>query len=298
VPQERARVGVATCALAPDLDEDGPLLLDALRAAGADPRVVRWDDDTVDWGSFDSVLVRSTWDYPLRRREFLAWSQLCRRTTNPADVLAWNTDKRYLDDLSRAGVATVPTVFVEPGAAVPQGWASGGDVVVKPAVSGSAADTGRFRGPDDPAATALVAALHAQGRTAMVQPYLPGIDTDGETSLVFLGGRFSHAVRREPLLGGDGVRGAVVVADVLATVRAVAPTVAQLALAERTLDAVPGGRERLGYARVDVIPGAGGPVLLELEATDCFLFLSFAAPAARARMAEHVLRPAAGPHPR
>jgi glutathione synthase/RimK-type ligase-like ATP-grasp enzyme len=298
VPRQRPHIGVATCALAPDLDEDGPLLMDALESAGADASVALWDDDGVNWASFDAVLVRSTWDYPLRRTQFLAWSRRCRRTTNPADVLAWNTDKRYLDDLSAAGVPTVPTVFVEPGGAVPRDWGSHADVVVKPAVSGSAADTGRFRGPDDPAALELLAALHGQGRTAMVQPYLPGIDTDGETSLVFLGDRFSHAVRREPLLGGAGVPGAVVVADVLATVRAVEPTAAQLSLADRTLDAVPGGRERLGYARVDVIPGPDGPVLLELEATDCFLFLSFAAAAARARMAEHVLRPPAGPPPR
>ena len=293
MPDRRPHIGVATCGLAPDLDEDGPLLLGALEAAGARPSVAVWDDDAVDWASFDAVLVRSTWDYPLRRSEFLTWSRRCRRTTNPADVLAWNTDKRYLDDLSRAGVATVPTVFVDPGSSVPRGFGTG-DVVVKPAVSGSAADTGRFRGPDDPAAAGLIATLHEQGRTAMVQPYLAGIDTDGETSLVFLGGRFSHAVRREPLLGGNGVRGPVVVADVLATVRAVEPTAAQLALAGRTLEAVPGGPERLGYARVDVIPGPDGPVLLELEATDCFLFLSFASAAARLRMAEHTLRPPAG----
>ncbi|WP_097182212.1 ATP-grasp domain-containing protein [Blastococcus haudaquaticus] len=164
-------------------------------------------------------------------------------------------------------------------------------------MSGSAADTGRFRRPDEPAAAELVAALHAQGRTAMVQPYLAGIDTEGETSLVFLGGRFSHAVRREPLLAGSGVRRPVVVADVLATVRAVEPTGEQLSLAERTLDAVPGGPGRLGYARVDVIPGPDGPVLLELEATDCFLFLAFASPAARMRLAEHVLRPVTGTRP-
>lgn len=288
----RPHIAVATCALAPDLDEDGPLLVEALRTAGADATVALWDDDAVDWAAPDAVLVRSTWDYPLRRAEFLAWSRACRRTVNPSDVLSWNTDKRYLSDLSAAGVATVPTAFVDPGGSVPAGSTGDGDVVVKPAVSGSAADTGRFRGPDDPGAVELLAALHAQGRTAMVQPYLDGIDTDGETSLVFLGGRFSHAVRRAPLLGGNGVRGAVVVADVLATVRAVEPDAAQLSLAERTLDAVPGGRARLGYVRVDVIPGPDGPVLLELEATDCFLFLSFARPEARARLAGHVLRAA------
>jgi len=205
---------------------------------------------------------------------------------NPGDVLDWSTDKRYLGDLARVGVPTVPTVLVPPGAA----WtAPDGDHVVKPTVSGSAADTGRFRGPGDQEAAALVARLHAQGRTAMVEPYLPGIEVDGETSLVFLGGVLSHAVRRAPLLTTTGVRAAVGVADVLAGLRAVPVTEAQRTVAEAALDAVPGGRARLSYARVDLVPGPAGPVLLELEATDCFLFLSFATGAARARMAAHVV---------
>ncbi|WP_220036007.1 ATP-grasp domain-containing protein [Modestobacter versicolor] len=280
-------IGVATCAAVPDLDEDGGLLLAALHEAGARARPVVWDDPAVDWAAFDAVLVRSTWDYPLRHAEFLRWARGCPRTVNPVDVLAWNTDKRYLDDLARAGVPTVPTVLVPPGTA----WtAPDGDHVVKPTVSGSAADTGRFRDRGDPEAAALVARLHAQGRTAMVQPYLPGIEAEGETSVVFLGGVLSHAVRRAPLLTATGVRAAVGVADVLAELRAVPVTGAQRAVAEAALDAVPGGRDRLSYARVDLVPGPAGPVLLELEATDCFLFLSVAAePAAVARMAAHVV---------
>lgn len=112
----------------------------------------------------------------------------------------WNTDKRYLADLADAGVPTVPTVFVQPGEPMPE---QNGDCVIKPTVSGSAADTGRFPRTDDGAAAALVERLHSQGRTAMVQPYLPGIDVDGETSMVFLG-TYSHAVRREPLLTDSG----------------------------------------------------------------------------------------------
>ena len=279
-------IGVATCAAVPDLDEDGELLLAALRAAGVRARPVVWDDPVVDWSALDAVLVRSTWDYPLRREEFLAWARACPRTANPVDVLVWNTDKRYLDDLARAGVPTVPTVLVPPGAA----WTPPeGDHVVKPTVSGSAADTGRFRDPGDPEAAALVARLHAQGRTAMVQPYLPGIEVDGETSVVFLGGVFSHAVRRAPLLTSTGVRAPVVVADVMAELRAVPVDDAQRAVAEAALDAVPGGRDRLSYARVDLVPGPAGPVVLELEATDCFLFLGFAPVDARARLAAHVV---------
>ncbi|WP_138758505.1 ATP-grasp domain-containing protein [Modestobacter altitudinis] len=280
------RIGVATCAAAPQLDEDGPLLLAALADVGVRARPVVWDDPRVDWAAFDAVLVRSTWDYPLRREEFLAWTARCPAMVNPREVLAWNTDKHYLDDLARAGVPTIPTVFVPPD----HSWtAPEGDYVVKPTVSGSAADTGRFRRPDDPGALALVARLHAQGRTAMVQPYLPGIERDGETSVVFLGGVLSHAVRREPLLTVDGVRAAVVVADVLGSVREVRVTDAQRAVAEAALAAVPGGRQQLGYARVDLVPGPTGPVVLEVEATDCFLFLASASAEGRRRLAEHVV---------
>ena len=282
----RPRIGVATCAAAPDLDEDGDLLLSALAAAGAEAHVGTWDDPGIAWADLDGVLVRSTWDYPLRRDEFLTWVRSCRRTANPADVLAWNTDKRYLADLARAGVPTVPGVLVPPGARlVPPD----GDYVVKPTITGSAADTGRFADPGDRAAAALVAHLHSQGRTALVQPYLPGIEAEGETSVVFLGGVLSHAVRREPLLTVGGVRRAVVVADVLATVRPAALSAAQRAVAEAALTAVPGGRGRLSYARVDLVPGADGPLVLELEATDCFLFLSSATADACSRLAEHVV---------
>lgn len=278
------RIAVATCSLAPDLDEDGELLLAALAEAGLSARPQLWDDPDVDWAAFDLVLVRSTWDYPLRRDAFLAWSRSCRRTANPQHVLEWNTDKHYLRDLAEAGVPTVATVFVSPGER-PQ-WPSD-DYVVKPTVSGSAADTGRFAA-DDPRAHDLVRRLHAQGRTAMLQPYVSGIDVDGETSLVYLGGVYSHAVRRAPLLTTTGVREPVVVADVLGTLRRVEATPAQRQVAEAALDAVPGAPEGLTYARIDLIPDSDGPVVLELEATDCFLFLSYATPDALSRMTGHL----------
>lgn len=275
------RIGIATSCLAPGLDEDAGLLRDALAGTGVIFETGIWDDPSVDWASYDHVLVRSTWDYPLKLDAFLTWIRVCRQTANPAKVLEWNTDKRYLDDLAAAGVPTVPTVFVPPGTRATAPWQ---DVVVKPAVSGSAADTGRFAhaGSDD--AVALISTLHGDGRTAMVQPYHSGIDTQGETSMIYLGSEFSHAVRREPLLAGSGVRGPVVVADVLATVKQVTPTAAQLDVAGAALDAVPGGREQLSYARVDLIPGDDGPLLLELEATDCFLFLAFSTAGARERL--------------
>ena len=293
------RVGIATCSLAPELDEDGTLLRAAFESLGVPSAVGVWNDPAVDWSLFDTVLVRSTWDYPSQRTAFLRWTRSCAATINPADVLQWNTDKSYLLDLAAAGVPIVPTEFVAPGAAPSVGWR---DVVIKPSVGGSAADTGRFATTATPGAQCLIASLHAAGREVMVQPYQHGIDTDGETSLVFIDGAFSHAVRRAPLLErcdgssagpgeqGGGPRGPVTVAEVLATVRQVEPTPHQHAVAAAAIEAAPGGRAALAYARVDLVPGATGPALLELEATDCFLFLAYGDATAASRLAASTCR--------
>src|SRR3954468_18656738 len=105
---------LASCAQARGLDDDEPLLLDALAAAGATAAAADWADPTVEWAAADAVVVRSTWDYAPRRDEFLAWARRVEAATplhNPAAVLAWNTDKRYLAELAADGLAVVPTAW-------------------------------------------------------------------------------------------------------------------------------------------------------------------------------------------
>ena len=115
---ETKSIALVSARAAQGLDEDMPPLLGALRAAGADVHVVDWDDDSVDWARFDLALLRSTWDASIRLAEFLAWGERVAKLTtllNPLAVIRWNTDKRYMRDLARAGVPIVPTQFVEPG---------------------------------------------------------------------------------------------------------------------------------------------------------------------------------------
>ena len=112
------RVALATCAAIPALEPDDQLLLPALAAHGIDAVPAVWDDGAVEWDAFDLVVLRSTWDYAERRDEFLAWAGSLRRVENPVSLLEWNTDKRYLEHLAAAGVPTVPTRFVAPGASV------------------------------------------------------------------------------------------------------------------------------------------------------------------------------------
>ncbi|MFF5172242.1 RimK family alpha-L-glutamate ligase [Micromonospora sp. NPDC000089] len=277
----RPRVALVTCDRLADLDPDDRLVLAPLADRGVPADVAVWDDPTVDWAAYDLVVLRSPWDYALRRDEFVAWADSVPRLANPADVVRWNTDKRYLGELSAAGVPTVPTSWVLPGAS----WtppADAGEYVIKPAVSAGSQDTGRYD-LADPAhrelALAHVGRLSAAGRVTMVQPYLSAVDTAGETALLHLAGpdglAYSHAIRKGPMLDGPdlGVDGLYKPEEISAR----QATDDQLEVARRVLAAVPGGTERLLYARVDLIPGPDGtPVLVELELTEPSLFLGWA----------------------
>jgi hypothetical protein len=184
-------VALVTCGELPHLDPDDQLLTGPLAEVGVSAVPAVWDDPTVDWTGFQLAVVRSAWDYARRRDEFVAWAERVPQVLNPAHVIRWNTDKRYLGELARAGAPVVPTEWYAPG----EPWAAPatGDWVIKPAVSAGSLDTGRYdlASPTHrELAVEHVARLHAAGRVAMVQPFLPAVDDYGETSLLYFDGRY------------------------------------------------------------------------------------------------------------
>lgn len=264
---------MVTASVARGLDDDLPPLAEALGRRGVAHELVDWDDPAVDWGAFDLAVVRSVWDYTRRRDELLAWADRVAATTplhNPPATLRWSSDKRYLDELARAGVPVVPTAFAEPGE--PMAWPDG-EVVVKPMVSAGSLDTERHPAGDRAGAENHVARLHADGRAAMAQPYMAGVEDAGETAMVHLGGAFRHAVRKGPLL----VPGLAIVGDLFVEedISPASPTPDQAAVSRAALAAVPGGAGDLLYARVDLVPGPDGdPLVIELELLEPSLFLA------------------------
>ncbi|MEV4511948.1 hypothetical protein AB0K00_23650 [Dactylosporangium sp. NPDC049525] len=273
-----ARVALVTCAELPDLDPDDQSLVPALAAAGITGVPAVWDDPAVDWSAFDLAVVRNTWDYPKRRAEFTAWAESVPQLANAADVIAWNTDKRYLRQLADTGIPIVPTTWVEPGDPVHLDTGDA-EIVVKPAVSVGSVDTGRYRLPEQAdLATAHIARLQAAGRLVMVQPYLADVDTAGETALLFIAGEFSHAIRKGPILTGPDEGVETLYQEESITPRT--PSPAEHALAERVLAALPFDRAALLYARVDLLPTpSGDPVVIEVELTEPSLFLTTTADA-------------------
>jgi hypothetical protein len=277
--REQSRVALVTSDLYPDLYADDHPLRDALRARGVAVDAVRWDDPAADWAAYDLTVLRSPWDYSARRDAFVAWARSVPRLANPADVVEWNTDKRYLRELAAAGIPVTPTVYIQPGC--PWLPPASGEWVIKPSISAGSQDTGRYALPEQAElASAHVSRLGAAGRTAMIQPYLAAVDTTGETAVLCTPDAtgeltYSHAIRKGPLLTGPDT--GVPAGEYREEISARLPTESELDVVARVLAAIPGGAKRLLYARVDLIPGPdGAPVLLELELTEPSLFLRHA----------------------
>ncbi len=264
-------LALVTCRAALGLDTDLPLLQRELPEA----TVAAWDDPTIDWSEFSVAIVRSTWDYHTRHDDFLRWARHVSdvsRLWNPVEVIEWNTDKRYLAGLAGQGVPIVPTTFVT-GADDIDADGLAGDVVVKPSVGAGSNGVFRSRG-DQSAAVAHARQLVADGLTVMVQPYLAEVETVGETGLVYVGGAFSHAFRKSAILAEP-----IEFEGGLMAVETSSPhvaTAAERALGDRTAGLLP----ETAYARIDLLPTADGPVLLEVELTEPSLFLQHDAGAA------------------
>ncbi len=277
------RIALATCLKLPEPDPDAAPLVEELKRRGADAQWIAWDDPQVNLAAFDLCVIRSTWNYIHRHRDFLDWARRAAKKTrllNPLSVVRWNSDKGYLTELEGRGIPIVPTLFVERGPVAhlremlhPTTWS---DVVIKPRVGAASFATRRFSSRNfDEGAKFL--SEHAARRPMLIQPYLKSVETHGERALVWIDGKFTHAVTKRLRLEthGEGVSEAQPVSK------------EEAAFATRVLE--PWASDLL-YARVDLARDErGGLVLMELELIEPSLFLT-QSPAALGRLAAACLK--------
>ncbi len=267
VPMRAPKViAIATCTDFPQLTRDDQLLLPELAALGISGQPAVWDDPGVDWGSFDAVLIRSTWSYYLTLSRFLAWIDAVDAQTtlwNAATIVRWNCHKSYLADLEAKGVPIIPTVRLESPRQIERVMADKhwNEVVVKPAVSAGANRTYRLTQSGIPGEKPIPRELEGVGEL-LLQPYYPSVTSEGERSLVFFDGEFSHAFLRSPKLESN---------PKLTEGSPYTPNVRELEVARRAIEAAPGPTL---YCRVDLVPDQSSvPRLMELEMIEPALWL-------------------------
>ena len=261
------KVAIATCQ-GENVDPDSPLLLSALREIGLDPYLCVWDDESVDWDSFDISVLRSTWDYASRRDEFLNWASQVPRLWNPFEVVRYSSDKHYLSDISSRGHRVVETVFCDVGDS-PEFPDS--DFVVKPSVGAGSMEAARYSPDETERASEHVRRLHIAKRDVLIQPYVASVDEIGERALVYIDGEFSHAMTKGAMLNVDELdRNKLFRWEQMSTAHAEEDAVAFATNVLSDLEFAD-----LLYSRVDIVRTADGWALMELELVEPSLFLSF-----------------------
>jgi glutathione synthase/RimK-type ligase-like ATP-grasp enzyme len=264
---------IAFLAPAPDYPENWDWAFEPqsrpLLARGATVDAIRWTD-AQDLRGYDLVLSLLAWGYHLCYEDWLSFLQCAQSEAlplvNPPELLRWNSDKAYLQELEAAGVPTVPTLSVdhlnEAALAAAYGVLGCEEVVVKPPVSAGATGTYRLRQGEG-----ACVPVEVHGQRMMVQPFLPSITAKGEYSLILFDGALSHAVVKRPKAGDFRVQ-----PHLGGTTERCDPPAGSVALAEAALAAAPG---QATYARIDMVEGAGGELMImEMELVEPALFLA------------------------
>ncbi|HET9037571.1 MAG TPA: hypothetical protein VFN45_15275 [Myxococcaceae bacterium] len=261
------RVGFVTSEELRDLTPDDRSIVPVLAARGVEVIPVVWTEPLP--ARLDALVLRSTWDYHLALAKFLGWIDAVEAAGLPLfnrpTTIRWNVDKKYLLEVAARGVPIVPTRHALRGSGVElptllqeAGWT---DVVVKPSVSGGGFETWRTRGGDPDAARF---ARQLETMDCLVQPFLPELVSQGEWSLLFFHGRFSHAVLKRPGQGDFRVQeefGGVF-----------GPAEAPLAVVEAATLALDASGQETLYARVDGVVREGRFEVMELELVEPTLF--------------------------
>lgn len=248
------------------------LLFDAINA-GLDGRAelvgIDWRAPMEDLTKFDLAYLGTPWDYTEAKDEFLARLEALETAgvvvANPVEVIRWNSDKLYLRQLEEAGAASIPTLW--PESAGPADVLAAFDhfgcdrVVVKRRVGAGAIGQDSFSRSSPPPAN------WTMDQPAMIQPFLPAIQSEGEHSFIFVDGQFSHGLVKQAT-GGDyriqSLYGGIEIA--------VEPKAEDWAAAEGVMAMLPFAQPPL-YARIDMVRlDSGELAVIEAEVIEPYLY--------------------------
>jgi hypothetical protein len=250
---------------------DDELAVLPLARRGIKVDTVPWNRPGVDWGRYELVVIRSTWDYQHHADDFLRTLESIEERTrleNSSAIARWNLRKSYLLDLAAKGIETVPTFWregLQPGELLPLFEAlRSEEAVIKPVLSGTAQGAWRLDSKRVHEHADEIEAYYAS-RPLMLQPFERGIVEEGEYSMMYFNGAHSHTILKVPKRGDFRVQ-----EEHGSTVSHVEPERALLAAGDAAMAAV--GRKLL-YARVDFVRSGDAFRLMELELVEPAIYL-------------------------
>ncbi|CAD5119807.1 DgyrCDS8391 [Dimorphilus gyrociliatus] len=254
-----------------DLDiQKDDLLAEYLRSKGYEVDGKVWNSNTC-WEEYCAVIVRTTWDYFVQPKEFKEWltklNSLNIKLFNPYQILLWNMEKTYLDDLIRNGIPIVPTIFFRnlkdatEEALLKTGWKK---MIFKPILGGSSHNVEKFDLEEGVERGLKICEKILQSCSMMIQPFVENLQDQGETSLIYFDKVYSHSVRKTPL---EDFR----LFDMTnIKIERITPPDEFRLLGDRIVNWVRGD---LPYARIDLVVYEGKAVVMELELLEPTLFL-------------------------
>ena len=227
------------------------LLKNALEDKGLKVAKKNWADPDFDWTKTRCAIFRTTWDYFERFEEFFSWIESTKHKTsfiNSSEIINWNIDKHYLQGLAKNGINIAPTLFIEEGNVITlsqlfkrTNWP---EAVIKPAISGAARHTYRINSKNCYKFEDVFQKL-IKDECILFQEFLNNITTQGEISLIMIGGKYTHAVKKIAKIGDFRVQD-----DHGGSVKEYRATKEEVLFAENCLKASP--FEPI-YARVDIV---------------------------------------------
>lgn len=249
------------------------LLIEPLAQKGWHVEEVPWNKK-VNWNTYQAVIIRSTWDYQNDAEGFLKVLEEIDKSAaqleNSLSLVKWNIDKIYLDDLKKRGVKIVPTIWMHKFNAdiINKAFSEFAvqELIIKPRVSANADFTYRITKNNLPGLQSHLEAIFSE-RHCMLQPFMSNILNEGEFSLFYFGGSYSHAILKTPKTADFRVQ-----EEHGGTLKSIFPD-------KRLLDAGSNVMEVIDplplYARVDFVRNNMGEYLLmELELIEPSLYFN------------------------
>ncbi|MDP2363596.1 MAG: hypothetical protein Q8M94_07485, partial [Ignavibacteria bacterium] len=180
------------------------LLIEPMKKLGWNAEEISWRNENVDWNDYDAVIVRSTWDYQNEAGKFISVLEKISSVShleNNLDLMKWNMNKNYLFDLEQKGVKIVDTIWEKRfNSKLAHEYfdnLNAVEIIIKPNISANADNT--FRLTKDKLNDNLQELEKIfEAREFMVQPFLKNIIDEGEYSIFFFDGKFSHSVLKKP----------------------------------------------------------------------------------------------------